>query len=232
MIVKEMMLAVAHLLPRIHEHPFNTELYRGVLSKEVFNAFLAQDKLYLRAFSAVLNKIALRLSDTEQKQIFYRLSEDAFRTQDNLHHKYLKCAGSNRLFYHHELMATKPISSVSTYIDYLHNTVDFEPIPQAVASCLPCFCIYSDLGLGMKRKGIDKSNPYSLWIESYSKQEFLKSKEVIVAVANQLSAQLDDVEKKKMIGAFVKSTHFEILFWDSVYRKKPNYQDNLSCNKF
>jgi thiaminase/transcriptional activator TenA len=218
LVFKKMINSIAHLLPQIHQHPFNKGLRKGTLPKPVFYAFLEQDKFYLYEFSNVLKKIANRSPSDHHQQLFYKLSKNAFNTQDKLHHKYLLPTGSPRFFIQNAVKPIKLLPAVSNYIHYLHQTADHGPIQLAVASCIPCFYLYSDLGLTMKNKGVGKSNPYHLWIASYSSEEFILSKDSIIKVADELAIQLGDSEQDDMVSAFVKATHFEISFWDSAYK--------------
>lgn len=203
-----MLRAITPLYSQIYQHPFNLGLHQGTLAKSSYTAFLLQDRIYLGEFAAVLRKIADRFpSDTQYQHIFYKLSAYIAKTEQYLHDKYLNADKTQDDF-----IQMSP--SVSNYTQYLHHTVERASLPEAVASCLPCFCLYSDLGSTMKKRGISETNPYRLWIESYSSKQFLLSKELIVNTACELATHQNLVEEK-MIVAFKQSTLFEIAFWDS-----------------
>ena len=204
------------LFRKAQQHPFNIGLYRGTLPRKAFNHFLVQDKLYLHEFSGVLKKIATRLPQEHHQQLFHKFSDYILKTEMSLHHKYLSPSFTS-FFAHKEFKPMEQLPTVSEYIRYLHKTADNEPVAIAVASCLPCFSLYSDLGLHMKQQGVEKNNPYYLWIESYSSKNFLSSRDLLIDVTNNLASTQDEALQKKMIHAFIKSTHYELLFWDSVY---------------
>ncbi len=203
--------AISHLLPKIYEHPFNRELYQGTLPKETFRFYLEQDALYLRGFSKALMLTSSRLTATRHAEQFKLFSEEALDTERNLHTKYLGNTRSSGLFY----IRKTPIKAISDYTQHLLNTAKNFPIEEAVASLIPCFWIYSDLGKKMSTYKIE-TNPYRSWILSYSNIQFTKAAEAIIQIADELGDT--PIKQNKMISAFIKSTEYEILFWDNAYK--------------
>src|SRR3989338_8919237 len=134
-----------HLFDKIHKHPFNIELCRGTLLIETYHRFLEQDRLYLYDFSRALKLTAARLPHNHHRQLFYQLSEEALKTQQNLHHKYLIKHQTPRLFQTAQL-PTKKIPVVFDYTEHLLRCANHSPPEVAVASLIPCFFIYSNLG--------------------------------------------------------------------------------------
>ena len=213
------------LFAKILRHPFNIELCEGTLSIETYHRFLEQDRLYLYDFSRALKLIAHRLSNEQHQRLFNRFSEEALNTQLNLHDKYLLKRQTPRLFQSAQL-PTKKVQVVLNYTDYLLTTANNAPPEVAVASLIPCFYIYSTLGLHMRPR-VGEKNPYRLWIESYSNTRFLASTQSIIQIANELGDKLGLIEKNNMIAAFVKSTEFEISFWDHIYGAPFEHQNEI-----
>jgi thiaminase (transcriptional activator TenA) len=209
--------AVTHLIPVIHEHPFNKALFQGTLSKSIFRCFLEQDALYLHDFSKALVLTANRFNNTKYYLQFKHFSEETIDTERNFHFKYLGESKSPALF-QPKRTATKKIPVISHYTEHLLKTASESPIEEVVASLVPCFWIYNDLGQKMSSWGYSKNNPYYTWISSYSNPQFSIAAKSIIQIAEELGSQVScPVIEKNMIAAFVKSTEYEILFWDSVY---------------
>lgn len=115
-----------HLFDKIHKHPFNIELCKGTLSVETFHKFLEQDRLYLYDFSRALKLTANRLPNDQHRRLFDQLSEEALKTQLNLHHKYLIKHRTPRLFQSAQL-PTKKVPIVFDYTEYLLTTANNSP---------------------------------------------------------------------------------------------------------
>lgn len=203
-----------HLLKKIINHPFNEELYKGTLSQLRFRTFLEQDKLYLLDFSTSLKNIAERLEDNRYQALFFKLSSGAFNTHLTLHDKYLIKTKAPVFFQPTELI-TRKIPIVDAYTKYQFKMSAHADIEVAIASLMPCFIIYSYLGLRMRAK-LNTNHPYQRWIESYSGENFLSSTESMMDVAEELSKGQDPVIKERMSIAFEKSARFEISIWDAI----------------
>lgn len=213
MLFNKMQRAIIPHLEKAHAHPFNTKLSNGTLPNTVFKAFIEQDRLYYIDFSQALELIAARSAHQYHQQLFHKLSNDIHHTQMNLHHKYLiKC--QSQAFFQPGHLATNKNPQVLQYTQYLLETANTAPVSVAMASILPCFFIYSDLGKRMK-SSVQENNPYQRWIDSYSSEKFLSSTRDIINIMDESPF----VEEENMIAAFVKSAEFELSFWDSVYEE-------------
>ena len=203
-----------YLFEKIHTHPFNIALGNGTLSMHTFRSFLQQDRLYLLDFSRALQRTAMRLPNPQHQGLFYQLSAEARKTQINLHNKYLLHQQTPTLFQSTQLPTSK-IPVIFYYTEHLLTLATRSPVDVAVASLIPCFFIYSTLGLHM-RTHITNRNPYRLWIESYSSDQFLLSTQSIIQIINELGGDPGCSDDQIIIAAFIKSIEFEISFWDSI----------------
>ena len=220
-------------LSKIVTHPFNVELCRGTLPAPKYRAFLEQDRLYLIGFAETLKRVAERLPNSRHQRLFHQLSEEAFKTQVNLHGKYFLTHKTPNLFQPPPLSAVK-IPVVFDYTAYLHTTAKNDPIEVAVGSLIPCFFIYSHLGRCMQST-INENNPYRRWIESYSSERFLLATQSIIQTIKELFDELPAADEEKTIAAFIKSTEFEMAFWDAIYGASYEDRDEISltcCSRF
>lgn len=210
MIFEKMCHAAAPIINEIHKQKFNLELSQGILPKEKFIHYLIQDSLYLSEFSKALALTAVRLSDNDQAQQFLQFAIDSIKTEHNLHDKYMKENNQIKIL-------TKEQSPVCfMYTNYLLKTASLASVEEAVASLLPCFWVYWEVGknISIKKK---INNPYNEWIALYSSNQFDLSVNLAINTTNSLGNSASDFIKEKMISAFVRSTQLEWLFWESAY---------------
>lgn len=220
MIFSRMLAAIHSHRSKMHELSFNKELSEGNLSRKHFEAFIKQDKFYLAQFAKTLKFISFRLSDPKHKQIFDDVSEYVSKTELNLHRKYSSPQKVHQFFSAMTEESHKILPEVLTYVKHLRETACHVHVGCAVASAIPCFYLYSELGKCMQQKGVNEHNPYRHWIASYSSTRFLLNGEQLIKIVNELGSQLNAKEEEEMIAAFVKSTELEIGFWDSVYESE------------
>lgn len=211
MIFEKMSKEVHSIMTKIIDHPFNQELAKGILSKEKFIHYLQQDALYLADFSRALALTAARLSCNEQAHQFMQFAIGAIKAEQELHLDYLKQHSSHS--------AVKQSPACFMYTNYLLRMATMASVEEAVASLLPCFWVYREVGSTIfKTQG--ENNPYKSWIQLYSGEQFAASVNLAINVTNKLSDFASEEIKVKMISAFVRSTQLEWYFWESAYNQE------------
>ena len=207
------------VLAKIYTHPFNQQLANGSLSGGLFKLYVEQDSLYLREFATSLTVIANRCSNPIYKQQFTQLSIDMVASELNWHRKHLDSrAGVG--FFSPTVILPKKIPIIAAYTQHLHYTTTTAPLEVAIASCIPCFWIYSELGKQMNSR-CQQNNPYYNWISSYSSQRFLSSTQAIVQTLEELAPNLQLPLQEQIISSFYKSAEFELRFFDAALMNKP-----------
>jgi thiaminase/transcriptional activator TenA len=210
MIFEEMCSSVRQMMDDIHSHPFNVELGQGTLSQEKFIYYLIQDALYLSDFAKALALTASRLSDPHHVQQYVKFSLEAIQAERHCHLNYIS---KNNLS---KLVAAEQSPACFMYTHYLLKTAALGSAEEAVASLLPCFWVYREVGKKISEK-CEQHNPYIEWISLYSGEQFNHSVNAAIDITNQIGDQASLSTRKKMILAFVRSTQLEWLFWDSAY---------------
>jgi thiaminase/transcriptional activator TenA len=209
----EMRYAVNQTMQAIYHHPFNLELSEGTLPREKFIFYLIQDAFYLAEYARALALVASRLSAHDHMQQFMRFALDALQAERDLHVNYLE---KNQIY----LNDYQPNPTCFMYTNYLLKTASLASIEEGVASLLPCFWVYREVGKKMQNLQTQQINPYRDWIDMYSGLEFDAAVERALTVMNQLGSEASASLKEKMLTAFVKATELEWLFWDSAYRQE------------
>lgn len=210
----------APLLRKIYTHPFNVGLCNGTLPIPIFRTFLEQDRLYLFDFSRALNLTAIRLGNERHQGVLLRLAQDTVKTEMTFHDKYLSRYQTPTLFQSNQFLVKEKTPVVAQYTGYLLECARNAPIEVAVGSLIPCFFVYSKLGLYMRSR-LKQNNPYEQWIASYFKQQFLYATQSIIQVGEELIEEDESTAASNMTTACLQSMEFEILFWDSMLNPSP-----------
>lgn len=201
-------------MPKIINHPFNHSLYHGRLSVVRFQRFIAQDRMYLKAYAKILHRLSSRFHRQEHRLFFCELAYYITQTELKLLDKEAKCVKQFTFFPVEKQHIIVP--ELAYYLCYLNKLVDHAPKEQAVAGILPCFMLYSELGKAMQTKGISTSNPYYSWLSAYISPSYLMYNKQLGEVTNELSIYLDDMGQEAMITSFLKASRCEMKFWDAM----------------
>ena len=88
-----------------------------------------------------------------------------------------------------------------------------------LAALLPCFWIYWDVGNTIARKTVP-NNPYQAWIDTYSDDGYGDAVKRVIAATDRAAAGTTAAVRARMMTAFIRSTQWEWLFWDSAYQMR------------
>ncbi len=193
--------------------PFNRELAAGTLGRERFRFYMLQDKLYLDQYARTLALAAGKAPDLRATEKFAGSAMGALKVERALHGVFLERFGVSEA----ELAAARPSPSGLAYTSFLLATAHQESWPVAVAAILPCFWIYHDVGTRIAA-GSATGNFYQPWIDTYASPDFARSVEEVIAITDQAAERAGAGERERMAAAFIRSTQYEWLFWDSAYR--------------
>lgn len=210
MLFNEMRNSVTELMPKIYDLPFNQELADGTLPPEKFTFYLAQDALYLADFSKALAITAGKLPQDHQTELFIQFAMDAMKAERELHLTTLK------KYTLASALKTEQSPFCFMYTNYLLKMAHSAPVEEAVASLLPCFWVYQQVGQRALSKKITP-NPYQDWIDLYASPEFNRSVDLAIATLNELGETASSATKKNMIMRFKRATQFEYCFWQGAY---------------
>ena len=209
----ELKISVADVMPKIYLHPFNQELAQGTLAIETFTFYLNQDALYLADFSKALALTATRLPHDRQSELFIQFAMNALKAERDLHNTILKKYTSTTPTTH------KQSPFCFMYTNYLLRMASTAPVEEAVASLLPCFWVYQQVGQRAYNKKIP-NNPYQAWIDLYASDEFNHSVDLVIATVNELAEHASIYCKQNMLSAFRLATLCEWQFWQGAYSQQ------------
>lgn len=163
----EMWAGSADLRREIDELPFVRRLGDGTLPEAWFSHYLAQDAIYLRAYSRVLAR-ASQLAPTPDAQVAWaRSAADAIAAESALHEEWLSR--------HPAPAVAGPVTRA--YVDHLLAHAATSDYAVLVAALLPCFTIYADVGTRLRAAGsaaaaAGEAHPYAAWLATYADPGF------------------------------------------------------------
>jgi thiaminase/transcriptional activator TenA len=205
----------APLREAIHALPFNRELAAGTLSRETFRGYIVQDALYLAHYSRALALAAARADAAEAFRTFGACALEAVAVEQALHESYLKEFGLGA----DALASLEPSPDCLGYTSYLMAAAYHEPWDVLVAALLPCFWLYWDVGNAITRTAAP-DNPYRAWIDTYSDEAFGTAVQAVITITDGAAERTTEINRQRMMTAFIRSSQWEWLFWDGAYRRR------------
>ena len=195
--------------------PFNQELAQGTLSKEVFSHYVIQDVHYLLAYGRALAVCAAKAFEADDVIQFAEAARIAIVVERSLHDGFMQEFDITKK----EFESTPLTLACHHYTSFLTATAWSESYPVVLASLLPCFWIYAEVGKDIVKNSIE-NNPYQAWVDTYSGEEFNEAVRNVIATIDKVAARCDADTLEKMHHAYTTAAKLEWLFWDSAYDQR------------
>lgn len=205
----------ADLYQKILAHPFNQELSQGTLSQGAFQHYMIQDAHYLVAYGRALAVCAAKAFDAQDVIQFSEAAKLAIVFEREMHESFLTQFNVTQS----EFENTPLSLACHHYTSFLTATAWSESYPVVLASLLPCFWIYAEVGRDIVSQSVT-NNPYQAWIDTYVAEEFHSAVREVVATIDRVAARCDADTLAKMHQAYRHGAELEWLFWDSAYHER------------
>ncbi len=199
---------VSPIIDAIIEHPFNQELALGTLAEDKFAFYIEQDSLFLRDFALSHAIIATKVP-AEFTLSFLQFALSSYVEEQELVHEYFKKI-------YNFTSTGKMTPSTLSYTSYLLRVCSLNPVEVGVATILPCFWVYREVGLAIA-KNSTSNNRYARWIETYASEDFSKVVNEAISIFDALAANTTPEIRKQMNEAFYNTTVLEWHFWNDAY---------------
>jgi thiaminase/transcriptional activator TenA len=202
----------AAMYDEIVRHPFITGLTDGTLDHDAFRYFIVQDSHYLRAYSRALTLVSARAVDEDAVSMFALHAANAIAVERQLHASLLGSLGLTSA----DVDAAGSGPTTTAYMSYLTAVCATGTYAEAVATVLPCYWIYRDVG----RELLKRSSPdplYRQWIATYGSDEFDAVVESVLTVTDRLDVSAS--ERERCHRHFATTCRYEWMFWDAAYHK-------------
>lgn len=201
---KKMRQAVEPIFQKIISCDFVVGLSNGTLPKAHFAHYLSQDVLYIGEDTRALAATAARAHNTKERVFFQQLARDGLDIERSLHDEFLT------LFQVSPAKNQSPVCK--TYTTHLINSSTHKPYAIGASALLPCFWIYLETGDFIMEHNIPGNN-YQPWINTYSGEIYRDYTKRFIQIVEDLGQGLSEPQGYEMIDAFVKSTEFELAFF-------------------
>ena len=208
-------VSIEPIYAAILRHPFIAGLTDGSLLRERFEFYAVQDALYLREFARALAITGARAPKDDWIIMLTEHAANALRVERTLHEDFFREFELSA----EAVVATPLAPTTLAYTHYLLAVAYGAPFHEALAALLPCYWIYWEVGKELSRAG--SPNPlYARWIETYGSAEFGAVVRAVLAVTNEVAAQLGGVERAAMHRHFRTTSRYEWMFWDMGYQRE------------
>lgn len=202
--------AISEIYTEILKLPFITELMNGSLAKDKFHFYIQQDAIYLADFGKVLAAIAYKSLNTNHTKAFLGFANDTISVEQALHESFLKEIESP--------FQSEASPSCLLYTSFMHKQFANASLEVAMASVLPCFWIYKEVGDYILANQVQSANPYQEWINTYGGEEYGKAVESAISICDELASHCTEEQRSNMTDAFKMCSKMEWMFWESAYR--------------
>ncbi|PPF69543.1 bifunctional hydroxymethylpyrimidine kinase/phosphomethylpyrimidine kinase [Clavibacter michiganensis] len=205
---EEMWAGSADLRREIDDLPFVRRLGDGSLPEAWFSHYLAQDAIYLRAYSRVLAR-ASQLAPTPDAQVAWaRSAADAIAAESTLHEEWLSR--------HPAPAVAGPVTRA--YVDHLLAHAAGSDYAVLVAALLPCFTIYADVGVRLHAAGsaaaaAGSAHPYAAWLETYADPAFTAATRRACELVDEAAVLAGPLRRSAMLEASRLSAAYERDFF-------------------
>lgn len=193
--------------------PFNRELAAGKLSRERFRHYIIQDAHYLLVYGRALAAAAAKADHADDVVQFAEAARTAVVVERSLHDGFMRDYGITA----QDFAATPLSPACHHYTQFLLATAWSAPYPVVLASLLPCYRIYAEVGLAIHASA-RHPNPYEAWIQTYSSEEFLDAVQAVCDTLDRVADATDPGTRARMHAAYTTGAQLEWMFWDSAYR--------------
>lgn len=196
-------------LEAIYGLDFIRHLAAGTLAETHFAYYLAQDAIYLNAYSRVLAR-ASALAPTEAAQLFWaRSAQQCLEVESELHRNWLSTRTVGRVL--------GPVTK--SYVDHLLAASASGSYGVVAAAVLPCFWLYAEVGRTLHAEflaaGAPASHPYAEWLRTYADEDFAQATRDAIAMVDDAARNASANERAAMVQAFQHSSRFEVEFFDA-----------------
>ncbi|TFC53044.1 MULTISPECIES: hypothetical protein [unclassified Cryobacterium] len=200
---------IAETRTAIDALPFIAELGDGSLSAGHFAYYLAQDALYLAAYSRVLAQASVLAPTPAEREFWATGAANCIEVELELHRTWLTG--------HDTRPAPGPVTR--SYVDHLVAVSAAGNYAVLLAAVLPCYWLYADVGerlhAGFTASRRDAAHPYADWLETYADEGFAAATRQAILLTDTAAATATAVDRALMRAVFARSAALELLFFDA-----------------
>ena len=184
------------------EHRFVRGVGNGDLPLGSFQEYVAQDAFFLEAFGRAYALALAHSPDLAGLHDFAELLAGVLKELE-LHGKYAESWSV-------DLGDVVPGEATLAYTDFLLATAALRGVGETCAAMTPCMRLYAFLGQSLSDEGVDESNAYAEWIETYSAPDFEALASTLEGLMNRYTADTPAVR-----AAYRRAMDLELAFFEA-----------------
>ena len=192
------------------DHPFVRELGTGELDEAKFRHYVMQDSYYLNQFSKVQAKGATLAPNMEVASRFLTHALHTIEAEHALHREFFTLLDVTDA----EWATFEPAPTAYAYA--LHMQQAGPTLGDVLASILPCYWVYYEIGERLKDATPDHPI-YATWIATYGSEWFRDLVEEQIERLDVLAGQATAEERVRYQQLFLKSCYYEHAFWEMAW---------------
>jgi len=196
----------------ILEHPFLTGLTDGTLPRDRFVFYLIQDSAYLRDFARALEALAAKAPRPEWAALLRTHATETLAEEQVMQQDIFERYGVSKA----EQLQAPRAPDAFAYTSFLLASVDEGSFGEGLASLLPCYWIYWEVGRELGRRGSPEPG-YQQWIDAYSSEAYGDTVRQVVAIADEVAAGAAPAERERMTRNFEIGSRYEWMFWNAAW---------------
>lgn len=218
MLTTEFLKNTEKLWEEYNEHLFVKGIADGTLEQEKFKHYIIQDTLYLKDYARTFLIGAAKADDIECMSFLAASGGNMINSQDDVNKRYMRRMGLTL----DEIYNTPFSLDNLSYVSYMIRVAYEGGAAEALAAIMPCALSYEAIA-----KKMIADNPkcvedpfYGDFISNYARDAFHDNNEKMKNLLNNLVKDYDDARKKRLIEIFVRSSEYEMLFWNLSWELK------------
>lgn len=193
-------------------HPFVQGIVRGDLPLETFKYYILQDIYYLKHYGKVHALAAAQADDFAVTAMLADKAKMTAQAELTVHQEHASILHISQ----EEMDTFKAAPTAYAYTSHLYRAAQTGNLAHTVASMLPCYWLYADIGI--KNKDATPSEEiYQNWIATYASDWFQDSTNEMIDLLNDLAEHMNDYEKEKVKEQFILAKEYELMFWEMSY---------------
>ena len=205
----QMWANISPIYEKTIQHPFLEGLTGGDLPESKFQYYLSQDAQYLGVFNRALSILASKAPNREWSTILNRHAVETLEVELQLHESLLDS----------DKRAPQMAPTNVAYTNHLLASVSQKSFAEGLASMLPCYWIYWEVGKELKKRG-SKNPDYQRWIDQYAGEDYGATVNQVLAMMNTEAARISPALRQEALRLFELSARYEYMFWDMAWREE------------
>ncbi|QPC45667.1 thiaminase II [Mangrovibacillus cuniculi] len=206
---KDLREKVAPIWEASFQHQFVKGIADGSLPVKNFRHYVMQDSYYLHHFAKVQALGAIKSDNMDTAQRFVTHASHTFEAELSLHQHFYELLDITE----EEIQAFEPAPTAYAYTSHMYRAAEEGTLADLLAAILPCYWLYYEIG--QKLQHAKPNHPiYDKWIATYASDWFGELVTEQINRLDELVGELSDHEKDRIEKHFVKSSYYELAFWE------------------